>query len=282
MGKINVIAIRARDMQEMPKGGMLSVRASEEKVSSFLSGSLAIAGINSPKLCVVAGPHDELKSLVSELEKEEIMCKELHTSHAFHSPMMDPMVEPFKSKVSEIELSPAQIPIVSSFTGDWIQASEWTDPSYWANQLRGTVRFADAVKVLAEDSDRIFLEVGPGQTLTTLALANQSPQNKKPCFPSMPPSGSPNDQATMQTTLGKLWLAGVEPDWDAFFVNESRGRISLPTYPFERKRCWVEPTPQSQNSEDLLTLPSTGSVENIILDQLQAMKRQIKTLANSF
>ena len=184
--------------------------------------------------------------LKSYLEKNEIMCKKLHTSHAFHSPMMDPVLEPYAELVEKIVLSEAQIPIVSTLTGSWIKPGEWMDPSYWSKQLRGTVRFADAVATLTHDSSQVLLEVGPGQTLAILASGHPDKSRDQVAIPSMPPIEKPGEHLALLTALGRLWLAGVKPDWSGFYANESRQRVSLPTYPFERKRYWIEPVNRSQ------------------------------------
>ena len=301
---------------------MLSVRAGEETVAPLLFGSLAISGVNSRMATAVSGPYEELDKLVPKLEAQKILSKPLHTSHAFHSPMMDPIVEPFKEKVGRLPLKRAEMPIVSSFTGDWIQPDDWTDPAYWANQLRGTVRFADAVSTLAQDPSRILLEVGPGQTLSTLANSNPDRVKEQLCLPSMPPRGNPgaphpastfpsetasrivkdptralgsniskvilppienpDEQAAILRALGRLWLAGVELDWDAFYAGEKRGRISLPTYPLQRKRFWLE-----ASSEELAPPPEYGDsaanarVEDLVRDQLKRMMRQLDALTDA-
>jgi acyl transferase domain-containing protein len=236
-----LLAERARLMQSMPAGGMLSVRLPELEVRPLLSGCLALAVVNSPKLCVVSGPHEELAALKATLEGRGAACKPLHTSHAFHSPMMEPLLGPFGERVGRVKLAPAQIPIISTLTGQWIQPQEWTDPSYWTRQLRHTIRFADAAASLMKAGRHVLLEVGPGQTLTT--LVQQHPERPKQllALASMPPIEEPAESVALLTALGRLWLEGVEVDWDAFYGAEQRRRLPLPTYPFERRRCWVEP-----------------------------------------
>ena len=193
---------------------------------------------------------------------------------------MDPMVEPFREKVSQVELSPAQIPIVSSFTGDWINPEDWTDPRYWANQLRGAVRFADAVSTLAEEPNRILLEVGPGQTLSTLAASNPSRQKEQICLASMPPIENPAEQAAMLRTLGKLWLAGYPIAWDRFYSDEQRSHVSLPTYPFQKQRYWIEGQVESSDLGPDVLNESVALVdaESIIEQQLKIMMKQLDRL----
>jgi acyl transferase domain-containing protein len=279
---LRIIAVRARDMQNLPGGGMLSVRAPEETLQPLLFGSLAISGVNSRLLTVVSGPHDELEQLTGQLAEKKILSKALHTSHAFHSPMMDPMVEPFKEKVSQVALAEARIPIVSSFTGDWIRPGDWTDPAYWANQLRGAVRFADAVSTLVQNPDRILLEVGPGQTLTTLASSNPDRSREQHCLSSMPPIGSPNEQAAMLRALGRLWAAGCQVDWEGFYGDERRRRISLPTYPFQKQKYWIETQVESGDFEtdEWEDTNSRIDAEAIIRRQLKTMMTQLDRLSN--
>jgi phthiocerol/phenolphthiocerol synthesis type-I polyketide synthase E len=236
-----LLAFRARLMRSMPAGGMLSVRCSEAELIPTLKGSLAIAVINSTKLCVVSGPHPELEALRTELEKRQVVCKPLWTSHAFHSSMMDPIVEPFTRRVEEVKLSAGNIPIVSTVTGKWVEQSEWTDPSYWARQLRYSVRFADAASELVAQPNYILLEVGPGQTLATLVQQQPKRAKEQLVLPSMPPIEDPGETISLLTALGRLWLAGMSVDWDGFYRHERRRRVPLPTYPFERRRFWIEP-----------------------------------------
>jgi acyl transferase domain-containing protein len=294
-----LLADRARLMQSMPGGGMLSVRMPEEEVVPLLSGSMAVAGVNGPKLTIVSGPHAELDALVSALEKNEIMCKKLHTSHAFHSPMMDPIIESYTELVEKIALSEAQIPIVSTLTGSWIKPGEWKDPSYWSKQLRGAVRFADAVATLTHDSSQVLLEVGPGQTLAILASGHPDKSRDQVAISSMPPIEKPGEHLALLTALGRLWLSGVNPDWSGFYSYERRQRISLPTYPFERKRYWVEPVNRSRELQtpELETImnerddPSSylavadggdvseEAIEKTIYHQLAIMREQLDMLA---
>ncbi len=278
---LRIIANRAREMQALPAGGMLSVRAPEETLNPLLGDHLSIAGVNSRKLTVVSGPHDKLDELCKDLEQKNIPCKQLHTSHAFHSPMMDPIIEPFRKKVSQYRLSAAKIPIVSSFTGDWINPEDWTDPDYWAKQLRGTVRFADAISTLAKNTTSILLEVGPGQTLSTLASAHPDRSKEQLCLPSMPPINNSDEQLSMIRALGRLWLAGANPNWKAFYKDEVRNRIPMPTYAFDRQRYWIDPSNvearEAVSNMDTANRPKMRA-EDLIREQLEIMKSQLDAL----
>ncbi|MGD9030392.1 MAG: beta-ketoacyl synthase N-terminal-like domain-containing protein, partial [Anaerolineae bacterium] len=248
---LGLVATRGRMMQSMPPGAMLSLPLPEKDVLPWLEGQLSLAVINAPSLCVVSGPEDDVESLEHRLAEQGVDCRRLHTSHAFHSPMMEPILDAFTARVAETERHHPQMPFVSNVTGTWIKAEEATDPRYWASHLRQAVRFADGISTLLEDLSPIMLEVGPGRTLSTLASI---------CARDTTPAGSTGlvtltsvrhprdkqpDEEFLLTTLGRLWLAGAEVDWSGFYARERRRRASLPTYPFERQRYWIEPRGQA-------------------------------------
>lgn len=148
---------------------MLSVRLPEEKIIPLLNDKVSIAAVNGPQLCVVAGPYDEVEKLQKRWESEEVICKPLHTSHAFHSPMMEPVITPFADIIRKIKLNKPQLPILSTVTTKWLTDEEAMDPMYWAGHLRATVRFAEGVKALWTEKPRyVMLELGPRNTATTL------------------------------------------------------------------------------------------------------------------
>jgi len=240
---LRLVAVRGRLMQQMERGAMLSVRLSEERISALIQddAQLSIAAINSPALCVVSGPIANIEALEKRLEAESIVCRRLRTSHAFHSPMMEPMLDAFEAEVRRTKLNPPSIPYVSGVTGTWVTVEEATDPLYWRAHCSRPVRFADAVSTLLHSPSPALLEVGPGQTLTT--LAHQQRGNRAiPIIASMPErDGADLASGSMMDALGRLWAAGVEPEWNSLWKDESRQRVSLPTYPFERKKHWIEP-----------------------------------------
>jgi phthiocerol/phenolphthiocerol synthesis type-I polyketide synthase E len=203
---------------------------------------LSLAAVNSPTTAVVAGPIPEVDALVERLGAQDIHCTKLHTSHAFHSSMMDPILEEFRQVVRQVARRAPELPYISNVTGTWITAEEATSPDYWARHLRQAVRFASGVGELLKDPDAILLEVGPGQTLSTLVRQHPGRRPHHVVLPSLRhPREQQPDSAFLLGTLGRLWLAGVEPDWDGFYGEERRRRVPLPTYPFERQRHWVEP-----------------------------------------
>ena len=148
-----LVALRGRMMQELPAGGMLSVRLPEAEVRKRLREPLSLAAVNSPSLCVVAGALEPLEQFERELTDAGIACRRLVTSHAFHSAMMDPLIEPLADALSKMRLSPPQIPYVSGVTGTWITADEATDPRYWARHAREPVQFSAAIKELRKNPE---------------------------------------------------------------------------------------------------------------------------------
>jgi amino acid adenylation domain-containing protein len=239
---LQLVAMRGRMVQEQPRGSMLAVRLPENETQPLLGGKLSIAAINTPGLCVISGPDEEVAGLETMLKVRNIVSRRLHTSHAFHSSMMDAIVGPFTRVVESVDRKMHTRRYISTVTGTWVTAKESVDANYWAAHLRQTVRFADGMKTLFEDGASVLLEVGPGNTLSNLALQHPG----KPAGLTVVSSLSDatrktNDVESALDALGRLWSAGVEPSWTGFHSGESLHRVSLPTYPFERKRYWVEP-----------------------------------------
>lgn len=301
---LSLVTDRARMMQSQPEGSMLSVRLSEEELRLRLEGQVSIAAVNGPKLCVASGPQEEIDRLQRRLQGEGVVCKKLSTSHAFHSSMMDPILEEFRERVSKTTLHPSRIPILSSKTGQWIQSADWTDPSYWGNQLRQPVRFADVLERLSGDYASALLEVGPGQTLTTLALQRINRSGGSLALACMPPAGNAGEIPAILMALGRLWVGGGSVDWNALWQSVRPERVPLPVYPFERRRYWVERTsskceqntgkPEAEKAskpeQELASAGGSGDsandqescspglVEETVLGQLAAMNAQLETL----
>ncbi|MCP4664704.1 MAG: acyltransferase domain-containing protein, partial [bacterium] len=182
---------------------------------------------------------DALGELQRRLAERDLEGRRLHTSHAFHSAMMEPILECFTEEVAKTTLNAPAIPWVSNLTGTWVTAAEVTEPSYWARQLRQTVRFGDGITTLAGKGGRIFLEIGPGQTLSS--LVRQAPE-RPVAIPSMrhPRDTDSADQAVLLTALGRLWLAGRHLDGSCLYAGEKRRHLPLPGYSFERHRYLIE------------------------------------------
>jgi amino acid adenylation domain-containing protein len=235
-----LVAGRGRLVQALPVGAMLAVRLPEDKLRSLLPDDLSLAAVNSISLSVVSGPFDAIDKFETQLKAQGVAARRLQTSHAFHSAMMEPALEPLTALLAKVRFQNPTIPYLSNVTGRWITAGEATDPAYWARHLRQAVRFADGVGELLQEPENILLEVGPGQTLT--GLANQHPaKTAGHAIVSSFSSAREPEAAGLLGALGKLWLAGASVDWAGFYQNEKRSRVTLPTYPFERKRFWIEP-----------------------------------------
>ena len=239
---LKLVAARGRLMQSLPGGAMTSVTLPETQLAPLLDHRLAIAAVNGPSFCVISGETEVIEEQEKLLSSRGHLCRRLHTSHAFHSAMMDSILEPFVELVKSIKLSPPQLPYISNLTGTWITATEATDPHYWSRHLRHTVRFDAGVRELFKVPNSVLLEIGPGQTLTTLTQNHLEKSAEQRVVASLPRAQeSASDLRSMLDAAGALWLAGRQLDWAAFSSGRRQRRIPLPTYPFERKRYWIEP-----------------------------------------
>jgi acyl transferase domain-containing protein/acyl carrier protein len=249
---LKIVVERGRLMQQAPHGAMLAVPLSEKEILPLLNGELSLAAVNAPSLCVLSGTIEAIERFEQGLAERDLICRRLHTSHALHSAMMDPLLATFAAKLKEVRTHAPQIPIVSTLTGTWMTAAEASDANYWARQLRHTVRFADALGEILKEPATVLLEIGPGQTLS--ALANQSAKDRVVLSSLRHPRDSQSDVAYILNTLARLWTAGVEIDWAALHAHErERRRIPLPTYPFERRRYWIDPPDTRSDTKDALT-----------------------------
>ncbi|MBD2607326.1 SDR family NAD(P)-dependent oxidoreductase [Scytonema hofmannii FACHB-248] len=251
-----IVAKRGELMQQVPRGSMLAIRLAEKDVRSLLSAqtlyknSLEIAVVNSPSSCVVSGTDEAVATLKNQLSSQQVECQLLHTSHAFHSVMMEPILEAFIQTIKKVKLNPPHIRFISNVTGTWITEEQATNPNYWSQHLRQTVRFSDGISQLLKQFEGVFLEVGPGRTLSTLTTQHLDKNSKQQVLTSLRHvKEQQSDVSFLLQTLGRLWLAGVEIDWLGFYTHEQRHRLPLPTYPFERQRYWIDPQKQGQDSE---------------------------------
>ena len=234
-------ARRAELIERLPRGAMLAVPLAEEEAAARLTPGLSLAAVNAPEVSVVAGRSEEIAGLEERLAAEGLPCRRLRTAHAFHSREMEPIAADFRALLRSVRLAPPRIPYLSNVTGTWMRAEDATDPDYWVRHLLGTVRFADAVAALWREPGRILIEMGPGQALASLAL-QQAGDAGRLAFAALPHEMDDRPEArVLLEALGQLWLTGVEIDWQGFSAGEERRRVPLPTYPFERKRFWIEP-----------------------------------------
>jgi len=237
-----LVAARGQLMQQLPSGAMLVVPLSELAIMPLLGQDLSLAAINGVSLCVVSGAITAIDSLEQRLTEQSLNCRRLHTSHAFHSIMMEPVLEAFRDRFEKVCLHPPQIPYVSNVTGNWIANTEATNPDYWVKHIRQTVRFSEGLQQLLKDPKQVLLEVGAGRTLSTFALRHPDKASEQRVLTSIRhPQVQQSDLEFLLTTLGQLWLTGVALDCSAFYNHEQRHRLPIPTYPFERQRYWIEP-----------------------------------------
>jgi acyl transferase domain-containing protein len=203
---------------------------------------------------------------------------------------MEPILEEFVQVVRRANLQSPAIPYVSNLTGDWIKADEAVDPRYWARHLRETVRFSDGLARLLAEPEHVFLELGPGQTLCTLLKSHPQRQTDHAAIASLGAVGQGEEQ--LLKALGQLWQAGIEPNWAGFYENEKRRRLKLPTYPFERERCWVDPAPrQIAEPEPVSVTPVKPEIthttlaqsepERLVRMQLEIISKQLKVLQST-
>ncbi|QSQ18951.1 SDR family oxidoreductase [Pyxidicoccus parkwayensis] len=240
---LGIVACRGRLFDGLPAGAMLSVELPEAELKPLLGPGLDLGAHNAPGLCLVSGEVAAIDALEAQLKAREVEARRLHIRVAAHSRMLEPILAPFREYLTtKVRLSAPKMPWVSNVTGTWVAPEEATSPDYWVRHLRQPVRFAEGAGVLLADKARVYLEVGPGQTLLSLLRA----QGEKPLAEGLVPSlRHPNDTvadlAFFQLALGRLWASGVNLDAAALFAGQKRRRVGLPTYAFERERHWVEP-----------------------------------------
>ncbi|MFH8409407.1 type I polyketide synthase [Streptomyces sp. NPDC018019] len=252
---LRLVALRGRLMAGRPAGSMLAVQAPEERVRELLVDGLDIAAVNAPELCVAAGPEPLVAGLADRLAAAGVSARPLHTSHAFHSPMMEPAVAPFTEAVRTARPAAPRLPFASGVTGAAITAEQATDPAYWGGHIRRPVRFADALRSALPAGRCALVEVGPGTTLSSLARAALGTRKGPTVVRTMPrPTEAESERVTLLSGVGDLWLAGAEVDWRALHRGPRR-RVALPGYPFARERYWIEPRGGTADGEPVVSAP---------------------------
>jgi acyl transferase domain-containing protein len=257
---LRLVARRGALMQAQPGGGMLAVRLGLDTLLERLPGDLSLAAENAPGACVVAGPHGALAAFQATLEADGVACRPLCTSHAFHSTMMDPVVEPFRADVEATPRGAPSIPLVSTATGQWLDAATAGSADYWAAHLRAPVRFAQAIARLVNDSPRVMLEVGPRAGLCQFVRQHPEVQRRPQLATVMSLADAGDERAEAASLLeaaGRLWSLGADIDLAGFDHRRRRRRVCLPTYPFQRRRYWVDP-PSTDDAvpQPAITTPS--------------------------
>ncbi|GAB2875242.1 hypothetical protein GCM10027277_50700 [Pseudoduganella ginsengisoli] len=244
---LRIVAERGRLISSLPTGNMLAVLQSAEQIAPRLGDNLWLACVNASGASTISGTPEATEKLAAQLEAEGIDFQLLQGWPGSHSGLMQPILEQFRATFNGVTLHAPARPYLSNLTGDWITAEQATDPAYWVAHLRNTVQFAGCVRTLLQHPGRVYVEVGPGHTLSNLlkreaagsgqAVASVTTIPRRSLDGVTPPG---NSLASVLQALGQAWEHGVTPDWDAFYGDEQRRRVALPTYPFERKRYWVE------------------------------------------
>lgn len=279
---LKLIATRGRLMQQLPpSGAMVSLNTSATHLREVIASQpeVAIAAINGPESTVISGPEAAIQNMVAKLEAEGIKTKALKVSHAFHSPLMQPILTEFEKVAQQVSYSLPQLKLVSNVTGQ-IANQEVATPEYWCGHILSPVNFATGMETLQQQNCTVFLECGPKPIL--LGMGRQClPDGLGVWLPSL--RLGQEDWQQMLMSLGELYVRGVQVDWQGFDKDyPQRRKVILPTYPFQRQRCWVETqtsqTQQKRGSSEVLTLLQEGDVQTL-LQRLQRLKTFTETLS---
>jgi amino acid adenylation domain-containing protein len=234
---LRLVIARGRLMASAPRGAMLAASLQEADFAPLVERCGAdLAAVNGVRQCVASGTTEQIEALAQLVAATRKPAHRLPVSHAFHSALMEPILDAFGEEAAKVRLRPPSIPMVSNLSGDWLKPEEATDPGYWVRHLRSTVRFADGLRRLIAEPVQLLVEAGPGATLTRLArgagiaethaIASQCPDIE-------------NGHVAFLTALGRLWVAGAPVDRLSAGGN-ARRRARLPGYPFERTRLWID------------------------------------------
>lgn len=232
-----LVTIRGSLIQKTTPGAMLAVSRDARSIEALLSDDLSVTALNAPDICTVGGPVAAISKLATALKSTGIAYQFLKTSHAFHCQLVDPALEPYLIELKKRSLHTPKIPILSGMTGTWMYSEEAQNPEYWVQQMRKPVRFSDIVAELLRD-ERTLIDIGPGQTLRRLVLRQSQLRNKCTILPAMPATPSGDEQKIAFDTIARLWEEGTPVKWSALRTQTAK-RISLPTYPFEKTRHWI-------------------------------------------
>ncbi len=238
---LGIVVKRGQLFETLAEGGMLSVPLSEAEAREIVGDELDVAAVNRPDACVLSGTNEAIAAAIDAFSAKKITTRQLKIDVAAHSSLVEPILNKFHDFLQSIKFHAPNKPIISNVSGDWMSDAQATDPAYWVSHLRQTVRYADGAATLL-DGYNVLIEVGPGQVLTTLTRKQPATTKQHLVLPTLRhPNQTTRDDVHMLSAFGKLWQAGVEVDWDVIFEGQSRRRVPLPTYPFERVRHWMEP-----------------------------------------
>ncbi|MGH3375594.1 MAG: SDR family NAD(P)-dependent oxidoreductase, partial [Actinoallomurus sp.] len=254
-----LVAARGRLMQALPEGGaMVAIQATEDEVGPLLDERVSLAAVNGPSSVVVSGEEEAVLAVAARFEDRR--TKRLRVSHAFHSPLMEPILEEFGQVVAGLTFGTPEIPIVSTLTGRPAEPAELGRPDHWTAQVRQAVRFADGVAALRDAGVTGFAELGPDAVLA--GMAQDCLDEAAPGLVSAPTLRKGRDEeTTLVGALGQLHAAGVPVDWHAFYAGTGARHVELPTYAFQRRRYWVNATGATAD----VTAAGLGSAKHPLL-----------------
>lgn len=251
---VKLVHLRGSLVDEITGGGMMSIPLAPEDVEARLPDTLELAVVNAPELCVVSGPAEAIGQFFEELQAEGIDAARIPIDAAGHSRMLDPILGRFEDFVRTMSLSAPRIPIVSNLTGKWLTAEEAQDPKYWVRHLRHTVRFADGIALLSEDPKRVYVEVGPGRMLSSLAKAHGSITANQVVNSVRHAEEDVDDQLNFLTAIGRVWATGITVPVERLWRDANPVRVHLPTYSFQHKPYFLEHIRDSGSSSAQLHL----------------------------
>lgn len=238
---LKLIAERGRLMQALPPTGMMAaIFATQEQVQQAIlpyQSQVSIAAVNGPQHTVISGEQNCVESIIQQLQAQGIESRSLQVSHAFHSPLINPMLDQFEQLASQVNYHPPRIPFVSNLTGTILTPEATIDAIYWRHHTREAVQFAVGIQTLIEQDYDLFLEIGPHPVLSSMGKRCLTTENAT-WLPSM--QKEQDDWWLILNSLGRLYTNGLEIDWTSFYQGCQRSKIHLPTYPFQRKRYWIE------------------------------------------
>ncbi len=235
-GAMTLVLTRGELFDGLAPGAMLAVSAAEREITNVIGDGISIAAVNSSEQVVLAGPIEAVERLHASLQQQGRDVRLLHVSAAAHSELVEPVVGQFEQVVAGIALRPPTVTWISDRTGQPVTAAQACDPRYWGEHLRHTVRFHDALTTMLRDDASALLEIGPGRTLGALAQRHPGFTPDRPVVSCLPHPADPvNGAETMMAAVGRLWQSGVDVDWAALHSGERRRRVSLPSYPFQRR-----------------------------------------------
>lgn len=235
---VSVVCARASAMQKMEPGSMLAVSLDEREARELLRAELWLAAVNAPRSVTISGTDAAIRRLEKTLQERNVRFRRLPTSHAFHSGLLEPRLAEYREALLGVTLCPPQQPVVSNVTGEWLSASQATDPEYWIQQARSAVLWSAGLETLGDDRNTILLDVGPGRVVGRLAARHPKTRVLPQAFGGA--SAADGEHEALLNALGRLWQRGCSIDWDAVCQSELRRHVSLPTYSFDRNRYWIE------------------------------------------